>query len=149
MGKNLVKSIGLLFVAAISVILLMSCEHSNTAVKAPVETPGNAVTSSTPTENKTAPAIKSDPGSKPGRASVRISDRIGSRDPNSADCEYYIKVQNLHDRWSLINVAVDINGTIYPIADVIRPGGTAEFYRPSLPRPQTSYHVYYDWKPPD
>jgi len=104
---------------------------------------------SEPSDNKTSiPSVKFDPGDQPDRSFVKISDRIGSRNPNSPDCEYLITVQNLHKMWSLKNVAVDINGTVYLIADVIGPGQTVEFYRASLPRPVTSYHVYYQWEPP-
>jgi hypothetical protein len=99
-------------------------------------------------ENITAAPVKFDPGGEPDRSFVKISDRIGSRDPNSANCEYHITVQNLHKTWSLKNVAVDINGTIYMIADVIGPGQTVEFYRASLPRPLTNYHVQYQWVAP-
>ena len=94
------------------------------------------------------PAVKFDPGGQPDRSFVKISDRIGSKDPNSSDCEYLITVKNLHKTWSLKNVAVDINGTVYLIADKIGPGQEVEFYRASLPRPQTSYHVFYQWEPP-
>jgi hypothetical protein len=112
----------------------------NSAIHAPA--------ASKATENKTAAPVKFDPGGQPDRSFVKISDNIGSRDPNSAYCEYHITVQDLHKTWSLKNVAVDINGTIYMIADVIGPGQTVEFYRASLPRPLTSYHVLYQWEAP-
>lgn len=137
------KIINLPLLALIFIAVLASCAQADKPVTGPKE---RRVDSSPPAA---APAAKFDPGGKPDRSYVKVSDRIGSRNPNSPDCEYYIEVRNLHDRWSLRNVAVDINGTVYLIAETIGPGATAEFYRPSLPRPQTSYHVYYDWRPPD
>lgn len=95
-----------------------------------------------------APAPAKEDQQKPDRSFVKISDRIGSRDPKFPSCEYYISVQNLHSTWSLKDVAVDVNGTIYKIADVIPPGGSAEFNRNNLPCPQTSYHVFYEWQAP-
>jgi hypothetical protein len=129
-------------------VALASCVQAVPVASGAVQ-PRVAPAPSAHTENVAPPVAKFDPGAKPDRSYVKISDRIGSRDPNSPDCEYYIKVQNLHTRWSLKNVAVDLNGTVYVIADVIGPGESAEFYRASLPRPATSYHVYYDWKPPE
>jgi len=143
------KIISLPLLFLIFIVVLASCAQISTSVSEPAETPVDSTLPAVIAENNTAAVVKFDPGAKPDRSYVKISDRIGSRNPNSPDCEYYIKVQNLHDRWSLKNVAVDINGTVYLIAEIIPPGGTVEFYRPSLPRPQTSYHVYYDWKPPD
>jgi hypothetical protein len=114
----------------------------------PDNTSSHATVSAKVSENKTTAPAKFDPGGQPDRSFVKISDKIGSRDPNSANCEYLITVQNLHRTWSLKNVAVDINGTIYLIADMIGPGQTVEFYRASLPRPLTSYHVLYQWEAP-
>ena len=140
---NFLPLIALMFTAGI----FASCAQVASSVSAPPQ-PYIDPASSAFTENATRPATEFDPGAKPDRSYVKISDRIGSRNPNSPDCEYYIKVQNLHNRWSLKNVAVDINGTVYLIADIIGPGDSAEFYRPSLPRPTTSYHVFYDWQEP-
>lgn len=139
---------GLILLASIPVMALMSCAQGDNPVpalpKTQVESPQPAPVG----ENKTAPAVKFDAGGQPDRSFVKISDRIGSRDPNSPDCEYLITVRNLHKTWSLKNVAVDINGTVYLIADKISPGQEVEFYRASLPRPLTSYHVSYQWEPP-
>jgi hypothetical protein len=143
------KTVGSLSPAVLimAAVALTSCAQAvTTAVGA--SQPQVAPAPPSPTANSASPAVKFDAGDKPDRSFVKISDRIGSRDPNSPDCEFYIKVQNLHTRWSLKNVAVDLNGTVYVLADVIGPGESAEFYRASLPRPATSYHVYYDWKPP-
>jgi hypothetical protein len=52
---------------------------------------------------------------KPDKSFVRISDWIGSRDPKFSSCEYYISVHNKHNTWSLKDIAVDINGTIYDL----------------------------------
>jgi hypothetical protein len=143
------KIISLSLSALISAAALASCTNVNAPVSVPQETPVHSSPAAAAAENNTRPAVKFDPGGKPDRSYVKISDRMGSRNPNSPDIEYYIKVQNLHDRWSLINVAVEIDGTVYLIADTIAPGAYAEFYRESLPRAMTSYHVYYDWKAPE
>jgi hypothetical protein len=132
----------------LAAVALTSCAQAVTTAGGAAQ-PQVAPAPSAHTENTAPPAARFDSGAKPDRSYVKISDRIGSRDPNSPDCEYYIKVQNLHTRWSLKNVAVDLNGIVYVIADVIGPGESAEFYRASLPRPATSSHVYYDWKPPE
>jgi hypothetical protein len=99
-------------------------------------------------ENNDKPPPSQAEQAKPDKSFVSISDRIGSRDPKFSSCEYYISVQNKHSAWSLKDVAVDINGTIYKITDFVGPNSTFEFNKSGLPCPQSSYHVYYQWQPP-
>jgi len=147
MKRYYIVFIGLLIgILNLSIVAFVSCEQ-------PVNKPADQFISPvtvTPeaVENNDKPPPSQAEQAKPDKSFVRISDRIGSRDPKFSSCEYYISVQNKHSAWSLKDVAVDINGTIYKITDFVGPNSTFEFNKSGLPCPQSSYHVYYQWQPP-
>jgi len=145
-GKYKVFTVLLIGILNLTVTVFVSCEQP---VNKPADQSISPVTISPEVvENNDAPPPLQAGQEKPDKSFVKISDRIGSRDPKFPSCEYYISVQNKHSTWSLKDVAVDINGTIYQITDFVGPNSTFEFNESGLPCPQSSYHVYYQWQPP-